>query len=151
RYTVGTIKDVQLTEGSAPAIRKYVSVDGGMSDNMRTALYQADYTAILASRRSEGKPVISRVVGKHCESGDIVVRDIYLPSDIAATDILAVAATGAYCYSLASNYNFMTRPPVVAVRNGKVRLVVRGETESDLLSRDVKYQRELQETRKAKS
>jgi diaminopimelate decarboxylase len=118
---------------------------------MRTALYQADYTAIVASRRSEGKPVISRGVGKHCESGDIVVRDIYLPSDIAATDILAVAATGAYCYSLASNYNFMTRPPVVAVRNGKVRLVVRGETESDLLSRDVKYQRELQETRKAKS
>jgi len=150
-YTVGTIKDVQITEGSTPMSRKYVSVDGGMSDNLRTALYQADYTAIIASRSSSAAPAISRVVGKHCESGDIVVRDIYLPADVAATDILAVAATGAYCYSLASNYNFVTRPPVVAVRDGKSRLIVRGETEADLFSRDVKYQQELQGNRKAKA
>ncbi|MEN9752558.1 MAG: hypothetical protein RL670_249 [Actinomycetota bacterium] len=147
-YGVGTIKDVQL---SGNDVRKYVSIDGGMSDNLRTALYQADYTVTLASRRSSAHPVISRVVGKHCESGDIVIRDAFLPADVAPTDLLAVAATGAYCYSLANNYNYLTRPPVVAVRDGVSRLIVRGETEADLLSRDVKYQQQLTNNGKAKA
>ena len=133
-YTVGTIKDVNLGEG---VIRKYVSVDGGMSDNARTALYQAEYSTRLVSRVTSAAPALVRVVGKHCESGDIVVRHDYLPSDIAIGDTIAVAATGAYCFSLASNYNYLQRPPVVAVANGKARLIVRGETEADLLSRDV--------------
>ena len=132
-YTVGTIKDV-IIDGS---IRKYVSIDGGMSDNLRTALYQAAYTVRLASRASGSEPALVRVVGRHCESGDIVVRDDFLPSDLSNGDTLAVAATGAYCFSLASNYNYLTRPPVVSVRSGKARLIVRGETEADLFDRDV--------------
>ena len=96
-YEVGTIKDVTLDGGLT---RRYVSVDGGMSDNIRTALYDAEYTVVLASRSSDAVPVLSRVVGKHCESGDIVVRDCYLPGDLAVGDLLAVAATGAYCYSM---------------------------------------------------
>jgi len=142
-YNVGTIKDVQVTDGSTPAVRKYISVDGGMSDNIRPALYQADYAAVLASRASSADPVLARLVGKHCESGDIVVRADYLPADVAPNDLVAVAATGAYCYSLSSNYNFLTRPAVVAVLAGKARLVLRGETEADLFARDVKYQTEL--------
>jgi diaminopimelate decarboxylase len=143
-YNVGTIKEVAVTDGAVPAVRKYVSVDGGMSDNARPALYEADYSAALASRNSLAEPALSRVVGKHCESGDIVVRADYLPADIASGDLLAVPATGAYCYSLSSNYNMLTRPPVVAVRAGAARLVVRGETEADLFARDVLYQ-ELQQ------
>lgn len=135
-YTIGTIKDVNL-DGN---IRKYVSIDGGMSDNMRTALYQANYSVRLASRVSETDPALVRVVGRHCESGDIVVRDDYLPSDISNGDTLIVAGTGAYCFSLSSNYNFLTRPPVVSVRSGKARLIVRGETEADLFDRDVELQ-----------
>lgn len=137
-YTVGTIKDVSVSESAA--VRKYVSVDGGMSDNMRTALYQAEYHAVLASRSSHAAAALSRVVGKHCESGDIVVRNDYLPSDIAASDIIAVAATGAYCHSLSNNYNFLTRPAVVAVKNSVARLVIRAETEADLFTRDLRYQ-----------
>lgn len=133
-YTVGTIKDVNLGDGN---VRKYVSVDGGMSDNARTALYQAEYSTRLVSRVTSAKPALVRVVGKHCESGDIVVRHDYLPSDLSIGDTIAVAATGAYCFSLGSNYNFLPRPPVVAVADGKARLIVRGETEADLLSRDV--------------
>jgi diaminopimelate decarboxylase len=114
-----------------------VSVDGGMSDNARPVLYDADYSAVLAGRSSEAAPVLSRVVGKHCESGDIVVRDVYLPEDVAAGDLLAVPGTGAYCYALASNYNYVPRPPVVAVANGTARLILRGETEDDLLARDL--------------
>ncbi len=117
--------------------RRYVSVDGGMSDNARPVLYDADYSAVLAGRSSTAVPVLSRVVGKHCESGDIVVRDVYLPDDVAAGDLLAVPGTGAYCWALASNYNYVPRPPVVAVRNGSARLIVRGETEDDLLARDL--------------
>lgn len=139
-YTVGTVKDVSITETGAAVIRKYVSVDGGMSDNARPSLYEADYHVRLASRASKAEPALVRVVGKHCESGDIVVRSDYLPMDIANNDIVAVAATGAYCYSLSSNYNFLTRPPVVAVSAGRARLIVRGETEADLFSRDVAYQ-----------
>ena len=113
--------------------RRYVSVDGGMSDNARPVLYDADYSAILASRDSDAAPQLSRVVGKHCESGDIVVRDVYLPEDVAAGDLLAVPGTGAYCWALSSNYNYLARPGVVAVRDGAARLIVRGETEEDLL------------------
>jgi diaminopimelate decarboxylase len=139
-YNVGTIKDVKVTDGAAPAVRKYISVDGGMSDNARTALYEAEYHVTLASRSSTAMPELARVVGKHCESGDIVVRNDYLPADIQPNDLLAVAVTGAYCYSLSSNYNFMTRPAVVAVRNGEARLIIRGETEADLFARDLNYQ-----------
>jgi diaminopimelate decarboxylase len=111
-----------------------------MSDNPRPSLYSADYSAVLASRSTSSKPVISRGVGKHCESGDIVVRHDYLPGDISPSDLLAVAATGAYCYSLSNNYNFLTRPAVVAVRNSEARLIIRGETEADLFTRDLRYQ-----------
>jgi diaminopimelate decarboxylase len=129
-YEVGTIKDVD-------GLRTYVSVDGGMSDNIRTALYDASYTCVLASRSSDAPPVLSRVVGRHCESGDIVVRDCYLPADLAPGDLLAVAATGAYCRSMASNYNHLTKPGVVAVRNGVASEIVRRETLDDLLRLDV--------------
>lgn len=125
-YEVGTVKDVE-------GLRTYVSVDGGMSDNIRTALYGAEYTALLASRESAAGPMLSRVVGKHCESGDIVVRDQYLPADLAPGDLLAVAATGAYSRSLSSNYNYLPRPAVVAVADGVARVIIRGETEDDLL------------------
>ena len=135
-YEVGTIKDVLVDTADGVAVRKYVSVDGGMSDNARPALYGADYSARIAGRRSTGPAALARVVGKHCESGDIVVRDEYLPGDVVPGDLLAVPVTGAYCWSLASNYNYVGRPPVVAVRDGDARLIVRGETERDLLSRD---------------
>ena len=129
-YEVGTAKVVGLDAGAS---RRYVSVDGGMSDNIRPALYSADYSCTLASRHSGATPVLSRVVGKHCESGDIVVKDEYLPGDVQAGDLLAVPGTGAYCRSLASNYNHVPRAAVVAVRDGEARLIVRRETEHDLL------------------
>lgn len=135
-YRAGTTKTVQVDAGTESYPRRYVSVDGGMSDNARPVLYDADYSAALASRATTAEPVLSRVVGKHCESGDIVVRDVYLPSDVADADLLAVPATGAYCWALASNYNYIARPPVVAVANGTARLIIRGETEQDLLARD---------------
>ncbi|CAN5342415.1 diaminopimelate decarboxylase [soil metagenome] len=165
-YEVGTIKDVTVSvpstvpepgrpsstdspvpepgrprptaEGAegATAIRKYVSVDGGMSDNIRPALYGADYTVRIAGRWSGAAPALVRVAGKHCESGDIVVRSDYLPGDVQPGDLLAVAATGAYCWALSNNYNYLGRPPVVAVSAGVARIIVRGETEADLLSRD---------------
>jgi diaminopimelate decarboxylase len=131
-YTVGTLKDVPLGGGHQ---RRYVGVDGGMSDNIRTALYDARYDCRLVSRSSEldgsGEAVLSRVVGKHCESGDIVVRDCWLPADLAPGDLLAVAATGAYCYSMASSYNRLPRPAVVAVRDGAARVLLRRETDED--------------------
>lgn len=133
-YEVGTIKPVELDSDEA---RHYISVDGGMSDNIRTALYGADYTAVLASRSTQAVTQLSRVVGKHCESGDIIVRDAWLPADIAPHDLLAVAATGAYCRSMASNYNHVPRPAVVAVRDGKVIPILRRETVADLLALDV--------------
>jgi diaminopimelate decarboxylase len=129
-YTVGTIKDVD-------GIRTYVSVDGGMSDNIRTALYDASYECALASRASTAAPMLSRVVGRHCESGDIVVRHAWLPSDLAPGDLLAVPATGAYCRSLASNYNHVARPAVVAISGGAARPIIRRETLDDLLSLDI--------------
>ncbi|QKJ19910.1 diaminopimelate decarboxylase [Microbacterium hominis] len=133
-YEVGTTKPVRL---DADASRLYVSVDGGMSDNARPALYGAHYSARIASRVSGAPAALARVVGKHCESGDIVVDAEYLPGDIAPGDLLAVPATGAYCYSLSSNYNAVPRPPVVALSGGRARVIVRGETIDDLLARDV--------------
>lgn len=133
-YEVGTIKNVQLDGGGQ---RQYVSVDGGMSDNIRTALYAADYSCSLVSRSSQAPPRLSRVVGKHCESGDIVVMDEFLPADLQRGDLIAVPGTGAYCRSMASNYNHALRPPVVAVRDGVGRLIMRRETEDDLLALDV--------------
>lgn len=133
-YRVGTVKPVELDGGHT---RLYVSVDGGMSDNIRTALYGADYSATLASRRSAAEPVLSRVVGVHCEGGDILVRDEFLPADIAPGDLLAVPAAGAYSRSMASNYNHVPRPPVVAVRDGQLTTLVRRETIEDLLQLDV--------------
>ncbi|MDT0200980.1 diaminopimelate decarboxylase [Nocardioides sp. AE5] len=133
-YEVGTVKEVALDGG---ARRTYVSVDGGMSDNIRTALYDADYSATLASRRSDAPPLLARVVGRHCESGDIVVKDEFLPADIAPGDLVAVPGTGAYCRSMSSNYNHALRPPVIAVRDGVARIIVRRETEDDLLATDM--------------
>jgi diaminopimelate decarboxylase len=128
-YQVGTVKDVD-------GLRTYVSVDGGMSDNIRTALYDADYTCVLASRESAAAPTLCRLVGRHCESGDIVVRDAYLPADVAVGDLIAVAATGAYCRSMASNYNHVPRPGVVGVRDGAARVLLRRETTDDMLRLD---------------
>ncbi|MEO5662271.1 MAG: diaminopimelate decarboxylase, partial [Nocardioides sp.] len=133
-YTVGTVKEVALDGG---LVRTYVSVDGGMSDNIRTALYDADYSATLASRISDAPATLARVVGKHCEAGDIVVKDEFLPGDIAPGDLVAVPGTGAYCRSMASNYNHALRPPVISVRDGKISVVLRRETEDDLLATDV--------------
>ena len=135
-YRVGIVKPVVVETPGAPATRTYVSVDGGMSDNLRTALYRADYSARLANRRSTAEPILARIAGMHCEAGDIVVRDEYLPGDVAPGDLLAVPATGAYGSAMASNYNWVPRPPVVAVRDGAARILVRGETIEDLLARD---------------
>lgn len=132
-YEVGTTKDVTVESG---AVRRYVSVDGGMSDNARPALYGAQFSARLASRVGGGDPRLSRVVGKHCESGDIVVEHEYLPADLVPGDLLAVPATGAYCVALSSNYNHVPRLPVIAVRGGRSTIIVHGETINDLLARD---------------
>ena len=129
-YEVGTVKAVE-------GLRTFVSVDGGMSDNIRTALYDADYSVALANRSSDAPPMLARVVGKHCESGDVVVKDAWLPVDVEAGDLLAVAATGAYCRSMSSSYNHLPRPPVVAVSPGSTRVLLRRETVEDLLALDL--------------
>ncbi|MBN9606585.1 MAG: diaminopimelate decarboxylase [Actinomycetales bacterium] len=152
-YAVGTTKDVEVplaapdgeaaagggepARAAGSAIRRYVSVDGGMSDNIRPALYGADYAARVADRASAAEPALVRVVGSHCESGDIVVRAEYLPGDVAPGDLLAVPVTGAYSVSLASTYNYLPRPAVVAVRDGAARVLIRRETLDDLLARDL--------------
>ena len=132
-YEIGTVKPVLVTD---ELVRHYISVDGGMSDNIRTALYDAQYTVALASRQTAALAVTSRVVGKHCESGDIVVRDTLLPADLAPGDLLAVAGTGAYCRPMSSNYNFLPRPAVVSVKDGKSQVLLRRETMDDLLALD---------------
>jgi len=133
-YEVGTTKDVKLENGLN---RRYISVDGGMSDNLRPALYDAKYTAILANRASTATKISSRIVGKHCETGDIVIREIDLESDIAPGDLLATPATGAYGRSMATNYNHVPRPPVIAVKDGKARVILRRESEADLMGLDI--------------
>jgi diaminopimelate decarboxylase len=135
-YTVGTTKQVLVGDDN-PSARLYVSVDGGMSDNLRPALYGANYTVRLVSRTSDAPAQLVRVVGKHCESGDIVVHDDYLPADITPGDVVAVAQTGAYCHSLSSNYNAAGRPALVVVEGGEARVALRAETVEDVLSRDV--------------
>jgi diaminopimelate decarboxylase len=147
-YEVGTVKDVALGHGVR---RTYVSVDGGMSDNIRSALYGAVYDCRLVSRSTECTEssestestadavpaALCRVVGKHCESGDVLVQDCWLPADIAPGDLLAVPVTGAYCYSMASGYNRLPRPAVVAVRAGESRLLLRREIDDDLFRLEV--------------
>ena len=129
-YEVGTIKDI-------PGIRTYVSVDGGMSDNARPILYGSQYEAFLPREVGADRDRIVTIVGKHCESGDLLIRDASVPADLAVGDILATPVTGAYGYSLSSNYNKVTRPAVVFVADGEARVVVRRETLDDLLSLDL--------------
>lgn len=131
-YEVGTVKAVQTDDG----VRTYISVDGGMSDNIRTALYDAEYTVELASRTSTAEPMLIRLVGKHCETGDILIREAWLPADLVPGDLLVVAATGAYCRSMASNYNYLPRPAVIGVRAGEATVILRRETLEDLLALD---------------
>jgi diaminopimelate decarboxylase len=133
-YSVGTTKEVKLENGES---RLYVAVDGGMSDNIRTALYGAQYIAEIANRTSSSNSRDCRVVGKHCESGDILINNIELPSDISPGDLLAIPVTGAYGRSMASNYNHVPRPGVISVSNGSARTIIRSETEADLLALDV--------------
>ena len=128
-YRVGTVKHL-------PGIRTYVAVDGGMSDNPRPVLYGSGYEAFLPRATSADRPLTATVVGKHCESGDVLVRDACLPADLAVGDVLATPVTGAYGHSMASTYNKVPRPPVVFVRDGRARLVVVRETLDDLLRLD---------------
>jgi len=129
-YSVGTIKRL-------PGIRSYVAVDGGMSDNPRPVLYGSGYEAFLPRAVGAPRPWVARLVGKHCESGDILIFDAQLPADLAVDDVLCTPVTGAYGYTMASNYNKVPRPAVVFVRDGEARLVVRRETYDDLLRCDV--------------
>ena len=129
-YTVGTVKELR-------GIRTYVSVDGGMSDNPRPVLYGSGYEAFLPARAHLPRPRKVTIVGKHCESGDVIVREAHVPDDVAVGDLLVTPVTGAYGHSMASTYNKVPRPPVVFVRNGEARLVVRRETFDDLTSLDI--------------
>jgi diaminopimelate decarboxylase len=129
-YEVGTVK-------ALPGLSTWVSVDGGMSDNIRPALYEAEHEVALAGRTSDAQPIAVTIVGKHCESGDLVREHTALPGDVAAGDLLVVAATGAYTESMASNYNRLPRPGAVLVADGSVRELIRRETLDDLLRRDV--------------
>jgi diaminopimelate decarboxylase len=129
-YTVGTVKEI-------PGLHTYVAVDGGMSDNPRPATYGAAYEACLPARITADRPFVATVAGKHCEQGDLLVRDAHLPADVAVGDVLATPVTGAYGASMASNYNLVPRPAVVFVRGGDARVVVRRETLDDLVTRDL--------------
>lgn len=130
-YEVGTVKDVTVAEDEQ---RRYLSVDGGMSDNIRPALYGSLYDARVVSRFTEGTEISSRLVGSHCESGDILIRDAAFPDDIVPGDLVALAATGAYAYAMSSRYNAVNRPAVVSVRAGKSKLMLRRETVEDFLA-----------------
>jgi diaminopimelate decarboxylase len=129
-YSVGVVKEI-------PGIRTYVSVDGGMSDNIRPSLYGARYEALLANKAHEHGERVVTIAGAHCEQGDLLIRDIALPATVQRGDLLAICATGAYGYSMASNYNRFRRPPVIAVADGVSRVIVRRETFDDLIGRDV--------------
>lgn len=132
-YTAGVIKDVDTSYTTS---RRYIAVDGGMSDNIRPSLYGALYDARVVNRFTDGALTDTRLVGSHCESGDILVEEASWPDDIAPGDLIALAATGAYCYSMASNYNAFGRPAVVSVRGGEVTPMVRRETVEDLIARE---------------
>ena len=127
-YEIGTVKEI-------PGVRTYLSVDGGMSDNLRPMLYGSRYEAIVANRAADAPDTLATVAGMHCESGDILIADALLARP-GSGDILVTPATGAYGYAMASNYNGVPRPPVVFCRNGDARLVVRRETWDDLMARD---------------
>lgn len=127
-YTVGNVKKID-------GIRTYISTDGGISDNIRTILYDASYEAILANRKSSSKTTLSRVVGKHCDAGDIIIRDIALPEDITSGDLLAVPNTGAYCRALSNNYNLIPKPPIVTIIDGEIKYLQDRETAEDLVSK----------------
>jgi diaminopimelate decarboxylase len=129
-YTVGTVKAI-------PGVRTYVAVDGGMSDNPRPAMYAAAYEAGIVERIGAARPLLATVAGKHCEQGDLLVRDAHLPADVAVGDVLITPVTGAYAYSMASNYNLVPRPAVVFALDGHARVVVRRESYDDLVARDV--------------
>jgi len=129
-YTVGTIKEI-------PGVRTYVSVDGGMSDNPRPVLYGSGYEVFVPGATTADRTRQIRLVGKHCESGDVLAWNAHVPEDLAVGDYLATPVTGAYGHSMGSNYNMVRRPAVVFVREGKARLVVRRETHEDLLIRDM--------------
>jgi len=128
-YTIGSVKDIK-------GIRKYVSVDGGMTDNPRTALYQAEYDAIVANKAVKNPEELVTIAGKCCESGDILIKDIKLPH-IEYGDILAVLSTGAYNYSMSSNYNRLRKPAMIMIRNGVPRIIVKRETYEDLVRNDM--------------
>ncbi len=128
-YTVGTIKDI-------PGIRKYVAVDGGMADNPRFIMYGAEYTAVLPERPAEAREEVVTICGKCCESGDILIRDIKMPK-MKRGDLLAVLSTGAYNYSMSSNYNRLPRPAVIMVKDGEAKLCVRRETYADVARNDI--------------
>ena len=130
-YTVGTIKEV-------PDVRTYVAVDGGMSDNPRPVLYGSGYETFLPRATGADRPRRVTVVGKHCESGDVLVRDAWVPADLAVGDVLATPVTGAYGHSMGSNYNKVLRPAVLFVADGRAREVIRRETLDDLLRHDVR-------------
>ncbi|WP_257181343.1 diaminopimelate decarboxylase [Corynebacterium cystitidis] len=132
-YEVGTTKDVHVDDDTT---RRYIAVDGGMSDNIRPALYDAQYDARLINRFADEEPITTRVVGSHCESGDLIIKDAQYPADIAPGDLLAVANTGAYCYAMSSNYNWFGRPAVVSVRGGTVTPMLKRETIEDFLARE---------------
>jgi diaminopimelate decarboxylase len=129
-YTVGTMKNV-------PNVRTYLSVDGGMSDNPRPVLYGSGYEAFLARAVESDRPARYRIVGKHCESGDVIVKDAHLPADVAVGDVVCTPVTGAYGHAMGSNYNKVLRPAIVFVKDGNARLVVRRETNEDLLATDM--------------
>lgn len=133
-YRVGTIKDVHVSD---KLTRRYISVDGGMSDNIRPALYDAEYDVRVVNRELSGELLPSRIVGSHCESGDVLISDVLVPSDLVPGDLIMLGATGAYCYAMSSRYNMMTRPPVVVVRDGEFRTMLRRETVEDLLALEV--------------
>ena len=129
-YQVGTIKPI-------PGVRTYVSVDGGMSDNPRPVMYGSGYEAFMPARANADRTEAIRMVGKHCESGDVLINEAMVPAGLQVGDLLATPVTGAYGHSMGSNYNKVTRPPVVFVRNGEARLVVRRETYEDLIRLDM--------------
>jgi diaminopimelate decarboxylase len=136
-YRVITVKAGIAGAGGRGGARSFVAVDGGMSDNPRPGLYDARYTARLVGRHTRATRQPATVVGRHCEAGDVLAEDVPLPADIHAGDLLAVPVTGAYHHALASNYNLVCRPPIVGVRAGLARTLVRRETEEDLFRRDL--------------